>query len=253
MSDDVLLKSLARLKAMKEHFHVIHYKQWAEYNGVLNGLLGLGMAVEEFMLSRDELESSAIYSGYDGRQVSSGTPEVQRQVFQSRISAAIEYLCLKGAGAQDKPDVGELALRSICSNFGRFAFQLTRRHADREPFMLENEYDVQDVLHAVLRLFFDDVRPEETTPSHAGKHALMDFLVPEVGTVIEAKYVRDRAHGKKVNEEIIVDVARYKPRCHLMLALIYDPKKHIDNPKGVISDLANNSSDDMEVCAFICN
>jgi hypothetical protein len=35
--------------------------------------------------------------------------------------------------------------------------------------VLKDEYDVQDLLYALLRIFFDDVRPEEWTPSFAGK------------------------------------------------------------------------------------
>jgi REase_DpnII-MboI len=32
---------------------------------------------------------------------------------------------------------------------------------------IKDEYDVQDLLHAILRAFFDDVRPEEFVPSYA--------------------------------------------------------------------------------------
>lgn len=42
---------------------------------------------------------------------------------------------------------------------------------------LEDEYDVQDLPHALLLLYFDDVRAEEWTPSYAGKSARMDFLL----------------------------------------------------------------------------
>jgi REase_DpnII-MboI len=36
-----------------------------------------------------------------------------------------------------------------------------RTHRDRAPFEIKDEYDVQDFLHAILKLHFDDVRPEE--------------------------------------------------------------------------------------------
>ncbi|MEI6002257.1 hypothetical protein H3V53_35580 [Paraburkholderia bengalensis] len=33
---------------------------------------------------------------------------------------------------------------------------------------MTDEYDVQDLLHGVLHLEFDDIRPEEWCPSYAG-------------------------------------------------------------------------------------
>jgi hypothetical protein len=48
------------------------------------------------------------------------------------------------------------------------ARQLRKRHRDRATLIIADEYDVQDLLHALLRLEFDDVRPEENTPSYAG-------------------------------------------------------------------------------------
>jgi hypothetical protein len=49
------------------------------------------------------------------------------------------------------------------------------RHDGRPTLGVGDEYDVQDLLHALLRLFFDDIRPEERTPSYAGESTRMDF------------------------------------------------------------------------------
>jgi REase_DpnII-MboI len=52
---------------------------------------------------------------------------------------------------------------------------------------ITDEYDVQDHLHALLRLHFDDVREEEWTPSYGGARARMDFLLKRERKVVETK------------------------------------------------------------------
>ena len=55
---------------------------------------------------------------------------------------------------------------------------------------IKDEYDVQDLLNALLRLNFDDVRPEEYTPSYAGSSTRVDFLLKKEKIVIEVKKTR---------------------------------------------------------------
>src|SRR5262249_18057277 len=50
----------------------------------------------------------------------------------------------------------------------------TRRNG-RAALEMVGEYDVRYLLHAILRLDFDDVRPEEWSPSYAGSASRMDF------------------------------------------------------------------------------
>ena len=69
------------------------------------------------------------------------------------------------------------SVEMLCSNFHLIAKQLTNRHNNRETIEIRDEYDVQDLLHAILRIFFEDIRPEESTPSYAGKSSRMDFLL----------------------------------------------------------------------------
>lgn len=75
-------------------------------------------------------------------------------------------------------------------------YPLTHRRKGLPTIGFESEYDVQDLLHALLRPWVKDIRPEEFTPSYAGKSTRMDFLLPDHGTVVELKFVRDLAHGK---------------------------------------------------------
>lgn len=56
----------------------------------------------------------------------------------------------------------------IASRFHTVARQLRQRHSNRTTLTISDEYDVQDLFHALLRLFFDDIREEEWTPGYAG-------------------------------------------------------------------------------------
>ena len=68
-------------------------------------------------------------------------------------------------------------VRAICDRFTIFANALAERHDQRATISITDEYDVQDLLGALLKLHFTDVRPEEWTPSYAGNASRMDFLL----------------------------------------------------------------------------
>jgi hypothetical protein len=112
---------------------------------------------------------------------------------------------------------------------------------------------VQDLLQALLRLHFDDVRPEEWTPSYAGGASRMDFLLKNEQVVIEAKMVRSSLGERQIGEQLIVDAARYRahPDCKALVCFVYDPEAHLRNPRGIEADLAKLSAKDLNVIAII--
>ena len=106
--------------------------------------------------------------------------------------------------------------------------------------MISDEYDLQDAVHACLRLFFDDVRPEEWTPSYAGRSARVDFLLKNEQTVVETKMTRPGLGERGIGDELIQDIARYQahPECQALAALVWDPSLRIMNPRGLEADLS---------------
>lgn len=104
---------------------------------------------------------------------------------------------------------------------------------------MQDEYDVQDLLHALLRIFFKDVRPEEWTPSYAGNSFRMDFLLHQEEIVIEVKMAREGLKQKELVDQLLVDIARYEehPSCKSLICFIYDPDGWIGNPSAVIADI----------------
>lgn len=141
------------------------------------------------------------------------------------------------------PDVLSLIER-ICLRFFSVAQQLQHRHSDRDTITIEDEYDVQDLMHALLRLHFDDVRAEETTPSYAGAASRVDFLLKAEKIVIEVKKTRPSMKPRDLGEQLIIDRARYEshPDCETLVCFVYDPEGRIGNPVGIERDLEARGS-----------
>ena len=133
----------------------------------------------------------------------------------------------------------EETLERIFSRFHKVARQLRNRHDNRNTLDIEDEYDVQDLLHALLQLYFDDIRAEEWTPSYAGKCARVDFLLKNEKIVIEVKKTRKSLNDKNLGDELIIDIERYKSHsdCEKLICFVYDPEGRIGNPNGVMNDL----------------
>ncbi|MDR2270448.1 MAG: DUF2321 domain-containing protein [Sphingobacterium sp.] len=137
-------------------------------------------------------------------------------------------------------------LDQIFDKFHLVVKQLRQRYNDRETLDVGDEYDVQDLLHSLLVIFYDDIRPEEWTPSYAGASSRTDFLLKDENMVIEVKKTRKTLKARQLGEELIIDIARYKkhPDCKLLYCFVYDPDGFIVNPKGLENDL---NSDDQEM------
>ena len=132
-----------------------------------------------------------------------------------------------------------LLIEQICSRFHSVVRQLRSRHAGRTTLDVQDEYDVQDLMHALLCLHFDDIRPEEYTPSYAGKASRMDFLPKQERIVLEVKMTRLGLGAAELSTQSIEDIERYKAHqdCHALVCFVYDPAGLIPNPRGIETDL----------------
>lgn len=150
-------------------------------------------------------------------------------------------------------NTSEDILTSIFNNFHQFARQIVNRHDNRSSIVIKDEYDVQDLIHAILRLHFSDVREEEYTPSYAGSSTRMDFLLKNEEIVIEVKKTRSNLKDKEIGEQLILDVAHYKnhPNCSVLYCFVYDPESKVKNSRGLESDLSKQSNENLEIKVFI--
>ena len=142
-------------------------------------------------------------------------------------------------------------VRKICSQFHIVAKQLGNyRHENRNTITITDEYDVQDLLHALLKIFFDDIRPEEYTPSYAGGSSRIDFLIKSEKIAIETKKTRKGLKRKEIADQLIIDIDRYKaahPDCEILFCFVYDPENLIQNPIGFEKDINEKHKGEAEV------
>lgn len=145
-----------------------------------------------------------------------------------------------------------LAIEKITNRFHLVVRQLRSRHNSRDTISVEDEYDVQDLFHALLILEFDDIRPEEWTPSYAGSASRTDFLLKQEQIVIEIKKTRKDLGARQIGEQLIIDIKRYKshPDCKALICFVYDPDGRIANPRGIENDL-NGEHEGVDVKVII--
>lgn len=135
-------------------------------------------------------------------------------------------------------------IENIFLRFHKVSKQLTYRHNNRDTIVIKDEYDVQDLLLALLKLYFDDIRPEEWVPSYAGGSKRMDFLIKDINVVIETKMTRKTLRDKKIGEELIIDIANYSkhPDCDMLYCFVYDTGEFIKNATALENDLSGNNA-----------
>lgn len=159
----------------------------------------------------------------------------------TRIERNKSLFAISTAPIKSGPSESKLldALDRIVVRFHAVAVQLRSRHEGRAALDVNDEYDVQDLMHALLWLDFDDVRKEEWVPSYAGSASRTDFLLPQIDTVVEIKKTRSGLNAKAIGEQLIVDIARYKrhPQCRRLVCFVYDPEGRVANPVGIENDL----------------
>lgn len=154
---------------------------------------------------------------------------------------------------KSEPSIGkDPALFNLFNRFHAVARQLRNRYNSRNTLVIEDEYDVQDLLHSLLRLYFEDIRTEEWTPSYAGGSSRVDFLLKEEKIVIEVKKTRKGINDRELGKQLIEDKERYRshPDCKKLICFAYDPEGRIVNPRGIENDL-NTQADDFEVLIVI--
>jgi hypothetical protein len=159
------------------------------------------------------------------------------------------YICLKDAFdrngyvktiKKENTNNYDDILKTIFLNFDLFAKQLLIRYKNRNTIKINDEYDIQDLIYAILRLFFCDIRREEYVPSYAGSNSRVDFFLNNEKILIEIKMARSNLSDKELGEQLIIDKERYKifPKCKYIYCFVYNPLLSVKNPNGIESDLS---------------
>lgn len=141
-------------------------------------------------------------------------------------------------------------LLTILRSFSEITSALKERiRKGKAPLLMRDEYDVQHLLNGILRVQFEDIRPEESGPSVAGISARVDILLKNERVIIEVKRTRKSQSTSQLGKELIIDIGIYEERtdCDALIIFIHDPEAKVRNRKGFISDLQKKSSSKLKV------
>lgn len=127
------------------------------------------------------------------------------------------------AGEAPQPVAPDVALvELLCKRLPQVGRILgNRSRKGKAPYEIADEYDVQDLLHAVLRAYLKYSVHEDTLPKVAGaKSGRADVSIEQLGVLIEVKYVHGPEDQKRLFEEYSQDLVLYAAWPHLK-TLIY--------------------------------
>lgn len=123
----------------------------------------------------------------------------------------------------------------ILCEFDAVVERLKTRRTGRNKFLVTDEYDVQDLLHPLLSLFFEDVINEDWDSSHGLSPSRSDFLLLDNGTIIETKSTQTMTGNvrKRLETQLSEDIIKYSknPQCKQLYFFVYDPEKKINKPE----------------------
>jgi hypothetical protein len=145
------------------------------------------------------------------------------------------------------PEDAKEIVEYILVHLDTVAEQLLDRYSNRATLKVTDEYDVQDLLHSILAMFFDDVVDEAVTPSGGGSSSRIDFLLLDNGTVIETKSTltmqgNSNAIRQRLERELNDDLIKYSshPKSKHIYYYVYDPEKKIKKPTTLERALTHN-------------
>lgn len=139
-------------------------------------------------------------------------------------------------------DPAEL-VKVFCSRFHTVARQLRLRGEYRATLNVEDEFDAQDLLHALLRIQFDNIDTDEWTPSYSSGTPRTALLLNDGRLAVIVKKTRPGINAKDLSDQLQIDAERYRShgRCTTLLCFVYDPEGRIGNPRGLEASLASVS------------
>jgi hypothetical protein len=204
-------------------------RRWYEFTGELLRQIA----------STDELSDEFTGKGqfFSGGDITTGSYLRKLKSIYERLDLYPEDLPESIGSASENAST---IIEHLIDRFHRVARQLRQRHDDRPTLSVTDEYDAQDLLRALLAIYFEDIRREEWTPSYAGGTSRMDFLLKAEKVVVEVKKTRPKLGAREVGDQLAIDITRYRahPDCRTLICFVYDPEERVSNPRGLERDLS---------------
>lgn len=143
-------------------------------------------------------------------------------------------------------------LETLLRRLPRAVRQLRSRHGDRQPFRVQDEHDLSDLLRALLPLHFDDVRPESRTPSYS-PDTRTDLILGAEKMALVMKRTAPTIRAAQLAAQVEEDVAYYtrEGRCRRVLIGIYDAEALLTEPRQLETAWGRTEGELEVVCVVI--
>ena len=134
-------------------------------------------------------------------------------------------------------------LRKVCLRLHSVARQLRLRKDYRATLEVEDDYDLQDLLCALLKVEFDEVGTDEWTPPYTGGALRTTLFLNRDQIAVVAKKTRPGLTTKELVDQVAADSAYYRAqdKCAVLFCFIYDPEGRIGSPKRLETNLTSVS------------
>lgn len=169
-------------------------------------------AVSEIRISRTDQPKQYYADEHDQRMRASGIADLATNRSHLPISRGTdlthELLFKELSGNAVAPDVG-LLLR-LCRRLPEAARILGNRKRARPAFALNDEYDAQDLLHALVRGTFKYAVVEEPIGIvGGGPSSRADLALEDLGAIVELKFARGPGDQDRMVKEFAEDLLLY--------------------------------------------
>ena len=134
-------------------------------------------------------------------------------------------------------------LQKVCLRFHSVARQLRLRKDYRPTLEVEDDYDLQDLLCALLKVEFEEVGTDEWTPPYTGGAPRTTLFLNKDQIAVVAKKTRSGLSTKELADQVAADSAYYRAqdKCATLFIFIYDPEGRIGSPKRLETNLTSVS------------
>jgi hypothetical protein len=137
--------------------------------------------------------------------------------------------------AKDAPQASVQSALQAVQEFGECVRYLNTRRSAGAIIDIRSEADVQDVLYLLLRPWIVDLIYESPADKSANRFVVKDFSSAAGRFVVDAKFIRDKDHGRLISKELHDDIEMYRthPRCDDLICFVFDPDALIPDQRAL--------------------
>jgi REase_DpnII-MboI/Uncharacterized protein conserved in bacteria (DUF2321) len=123
-------------------------------------------------------------------------------------------------------------LEMLLARLPRVIRELRQRWGTRAPLAIDDQHDLEDLVRALLPLYFDDIRLRSRTPSYCAD-TRTDFLLYPEKIVLTVKQTSLEQKESHLEPQLREDLAFYRtvPECRMLVVYVFDPQGYLPEPR----------------------